>query len=252
MRVAAIYDIHANLPALEAVLEEIRQEAVDHVVVGGDVLPGPMPVESLACLMALEVPTSFIVGNGDREVLAVMAGVETPWYRDAKEAWREPVQWTANQLGSVEQRILEGWQATVHHEVAGLGKVLFCHATPRNDWECFTNATSERLLEPIFESVVEPVVVCGHTHMQFDRMVGRVRVVNSGSVGMPYGERGACWLLLDAGVHHRRSHYDPAGAARRIRATNYPQAEDFVSQCIFDPPPEQQMIELFSRAELTP
>ena len=250
MRIAAIYDIHANLPALEAVLAEIREAAVDHVVVGGDVLPGPMPLESLELLTQLDVPTSFIIGNGDREVLAVMAGVETPWYRSAKEAWREPVEWTARQLGSAHRHRLESWPAMVRQEVSGLGTVLFCHATPRNDWECFTVATPERLLAPVFEGVDEPVVICGHTHMQFDRTVGRVRVVNAGSVGMPYGERGACWLLLDSGVFHRRSSYDFGDAAHRVRATDYPQAEDFVTQCILDPPPEQRMIELFSRAEL--
>ena len=74
MRIAAIYDIHANLPALEAVLQDIRQAAVDAIVVGGDVLPGPMPQETIECLLDLEMPVQFIQGNGDREVLARMEG----------------------------------------------------------------------------------------------------------------------------------------------------------------------------------
>src|SRR6266851_5031735 len=73
-RLAAIYDIHGNLPALEAVLDEIRAAGVDHVVVGGDVLPGPMPRETLACLADLNIPATFIVGNGDREVLEYRKG----------------------------------------------------------------------------------------------------------------------------------------------------------------------------------
>ncbi len=77
MRVAAIYDIHANLPALEAVLQDIRQAGVDQVVVGGDVLPGPMPNETMACLLNLDVPVQFIQGNGDRVVLAQMRGTES-------------------------------------------------------------------------------------------------------------------------------------------------------------------------------
>ena len=77
MRVAAIYDIHGNLPALEAVLQDIRQAEVDHVVVGGDVLPGPMPRETITCLLDLDIPVQFIQGNGDREVLALMRGTET-------------------------------------------------------------------------------------------------------------------------------------------------------------------------------
>jgi Icc-related predicted phosphoesterase len=91
MRVAAIYDIHANLPALEAVLEDIRQVEVDQVVVGGDVVPGPMPRETITCLRSLDIPVQFIHGNGDREVLAQMRGTETEWYRAAPEQWREPV-----------------------------------------------------------------------------------------------------------------------------------------------------------------
>lgn len=78
MRVAAIYDIHGNLPALEAVLQDIRQAEVDHVVVGGDVLPGPMPRETLACLLDLEIPLQFIQGNGDRAVLERHGDVHSP------------------------------------------------------------------------------------------------------------------------------------------------------------------------------
>ena len=74
MRTAAIYDIHANLSALEAVLQEIRQAKVDCVVVGGDVLPGPLPRETIQCLLDLDIPVQFIHGNGDREVLAQMVG----------------------------------------------------------------------------------------------------------------------------------------------------------------------------------
>jgi Icc-related predicted phosphoesterase len=85
MRVAAIYDIHANLSALEAVLQEIRQAKVDRVVVGGDVLPGPLPRETIQCLLDLDIPAQFIHGNGDREVLAQMSGVDTDWYRTATE-----------------------------------------------------------------------------------------------------------------------------------------------------------------------
>ncbi len=82
--VAALYDIHGNLPALEAVIEDIRRAEVDHVVVGGDVFPGPIPRETLACLLDLDVPVQFIHGNGDREVCAQMAGTVTEWYRTAR------------------------------------------------------------------------------------------------------------------------------------------------------------------------
>jgi putative phosphoesterase len=250
MRVAALYDIHANLPALEAVLHDIRQADVDQVVVGGDVLPGPMPRETLTCLLDLDVPVQSIHGNGDREVLAQMAGTETDWYRTSPQQWREPVRWTAQQLHPEHERLLAGWPPTCRVEIRGLGEVLFYHATPRNDTDCFTRLTPEDRLVPIFEGVNVPVVICGHTHMQFDRTIGSIRVVNAGSVGMPFGEPGADWLLLGANVQLRHTPYDLAKAAERIRDTKYPQAQDFAARNVLQPPSAGEMLEVFTRAEL--
>ena len=250
MRVAALYDIHANLPALEAVLQELRRIQVDKVVIGGDVLPGPMPRETIACLLNLQVPVRFIHGNGDREVLAQMAGTETEWYRTAPEQWREPVRWSAQQLSAEHQRLLAGWPAALRVKIDGLADVLFCHATPRNDTECFTRSTPEDRLLPVFEGVDVPVVVCGHTHMQFDRTVGGIRVVNAGSVGMPFGAPGADWLLLGPDVQLRHTAYDLAKAADRIRNSSYPQAEDFAARNVLQSPSEAEMLAAFARAEL--
>jgi len=248
MRIAALYDIHANLPALEAVLAEIRRVGVDLIVVGGDVLPGPMPRETLDCLLALDIPTRFILGNGDREVLARMAGTETDWYRTAPEAWRVPVRFSAEQLEADDQRTLEGWPATCRVTIPGIGEVLFCHGTPESDTECVTRATPEAALVPVFERAGAPLVVCGHTHMQFDRGIGTVRVVNAGSVGMPFGEPGAYWLLLGPGVALQRTPYDLATAAERIRATACPQAEAFAATSVVRPPSEEEALAMFSRA----
>src|SRR5436309_5602379 len=77
MRIAVLSDIHANLPALEAVLAELRTAAVDQVIVGGDVVPGPMPRETLAMLRNLDVPVRCIHGNGELAVLAQI-GVTDP------------------------------------------------------------------------------------------------------------------------------------------------------------------------------
>jgi putative phosphoesterase len=246
MRVAALYDIHANLPALEAVLRDLRQAAVDLVVVGGDVLPGPMPRETLACLLDLHIPVQFIHGNGDREVLAQMAGTETDWFRTVAEPWREPVRWTAEQLGTEHERLLASWPATIRVEISGLGEVLFCHATPQNDTDVFTRLTAEDRVSPLFDGLDVPVAVCGHTHMQFDRTIGRIRVVNAGSVGMPFGEPGAYWLLLGPDVHLRSTRYDLAKAAHGIRKTTYPQAQDFAARYVLQPPSEEEMLEAFA------
>jgi putative phosphoesterase len=244
---AAIYDIHANLPALEAVLQDIRQAEVDHIVVGGDVLPGPMPRETLACLLDLDIPVQFIQGNGDREVLSVMRGTETG---AVPEQFREVMRWNAQQLNPEDQQLLASWPKTLHVKIRGLGEVLFCHATPRSDTEVFTRLTPEDSLLPLFAGLNVPLVVCGHTHMQFDRTIGRVRVVNAGSVGMPYGEPGAYWLLLGPNVQFRHTSYDLTKAAERIRGTNYPQAQDFAAHNVLQPPSEREILKVFTKAEL--
>ena len=247
MRVAALYDIHANLPALEAVLEDIRRAEVDHVVVGGDVVPGPMPRETIACLLDLDIPVQVIQGNGDREVLARMRGTETD---TVPEQFREVMRWSAQQLHPEYEQLLASWPETLRVQIRGLGEVLFCHATPRNDTEVFTRRTPEEHLLPVFEGLNAPVVVCGHTHMQFDRMIGTIRVVNAGSVGMPFGEPGADWLLLGPDVQLRHTPYDLAEAAQRTRDTKYPQAEDFAARNVLEPPSEEETLEAFAHVEL--
>jgi predicted phosphodiesterase len=248
MRVAAIYDIHGNLPALEAVLAEIRRAGVDHVVVGGDVLPGPMPVATLDCLLGVDdIPVHFLRGNGDRAVLEERAGAATS---SVPEPYREVMRWSARQLQPEHARWLAGWPMTLRREIPGLGEVLFCHATPRNDTEIFTRLTPEERLLPVFAGLDVPMVVCGHTHMQFDRRIGSLRVVNAGSVGMPFGEPGAYWLLLGPDVQLQRTPYDLAAAAERIRATSYPQARQFAAQDLLHPRSEKDVLESFAKAEL--
>ncbi len=247
MRIAALYDIHGNLPALEAVLTEVRQAEVDRIVVGGDVVPGPMPCETLDCLRALDIPAEFIRGNGEIAVLAQRAGRDPG---KMPEQARAAVRWVGEQLRPADERQLASWPATLRVAVSGLGEVLFCHATPRSDNEIFTRSTPERVLAPIFRDVDVAWVVCGHTHMQFDRTVGDTRVVNAGSVGMPFGEPGAYWLLLDSDAPLRRTAYDLVAAARRIASTAYPGASEFAQRNVLRPPSEAEMLELYANAEL--
>jgi putative phosphoesterase len=247
MRVAALYDIHGNLPALEAVLQEVRQTQVDKIVVGGDVVPGPMPRDTIRCLLDLDLLVQFIRGNGEAAVLAQMAGTEPS---AVPEAFRGIIRWVAQQLPPEHERLLAGWPSTLRIEIPGLGEVLFCHATPRSDTEIFTCRTPEDRLVPIFAGLNASVVVCGHTHMQFDRTIGGIRVVNAGSVGMPFGEPGAYWLLLGPEVQLRHTPYDLTQAAERIRATPYPQAQEFAAENVLQPRPEREMLDIFSKAEL--
>jgi len=257
MRVAALYDIHGNLPALEAVLQDVRQADVDQVVVGGDVVPGPLPRETLRRLLDLDRPVQFIHGNGELAMLAQMAapeaGAVTYWGTTSgaplPEPFREVYRWTAQQLHPEYEPVFASWPQTLRLEIGGLGEVLFCHSTPRSETEVFTRLTPEERLLPLFDGSQVSVVVCGHTHMQFERMIGRTRVVNAGSVGEPYGEPGAYWLLLGPDIQLRHTPYDLTKAAERIRATQYPQAQEFAHD-VLQPPSEGDMLEVFTKWEL--
>ncbi len=248
MRVAALYDIHGNLPALEAVIPELRRAEVDRIVVGGDVIPGPMPCETLERLLDVGIAVEFIRGNGESAALALLAGTGPG---NLPEQAREAVQWSAEQLHPEHERLLASWPGTLRIGIPALGDVLFCHATPRSDTEIFTRLTPEERLLPVFQGLDVSVIVCGHTHMQFDRTIGTIRVVNAGSVGMPFGQPGAHWLLLGPDVQLRRTPYDLAEAAERIGDTHYPRARDFAAQYVLQSPSEGQMLEVFSRVELS-
>jgi predicted phosphodiesterase len=256
MRVAGLFDVHGNLPALEAALDDARRERVDLVVVGGDVIPGPMPREALARLLALDVPTRFVHGNGDLAVRAQMSATDpaaaTYWGTASGAPLPEPartaVRWSAEQLPRAYDAVIASWPKTVRLEIPGIGPMLFCHGTPRSETEIFTRTTPEERLLPIFEPLGVSLIVCGHTHMQFDRQVGRTRVVNAGSVGMPIGAPGAHWVLLGPDVELRRTPYDYAAAATRVRATGSPGAED-AARAILQPPAEDVMLAALTKAE---
>ena len=247
MRVAALYDIHGNLPALNPVLHAVREARVDRIVVGGDVFPGPLCGETLARLQELDVPVDFIRGNGEVAVIAQKRGEVPP---GVPEPYRPMIAWVAHELDEDDAAFVATWPLTCSVSIPGLGDVLFCHATPRNEWDIFLPTTAEAKLLPVFEGVAQPLIVCGHSHMQFDRRVGRHRVVNAGSIGMPFGPAGADWLLLGPGVELRHTDYDLAAAASVIRETAYPEAEAFAATYILNPPSAEQMIAAFTSAEL--
>ena len=246
MRVACLYDIHANLPALEAVLADVREARAEHIIIGGDALPGPMPRECLDLLYSLDIPTDFIIGNGDRETAAAARG---PVGSIIPEFFREAMRWNAGQMRPRDLQAIDSWPLTVQLSIDGIGETLFCHATPRNDTEVFVKTTADDKLQPIFDTLGVQLVVCGHTHMQFDRLVGRTRIINAGSVGMPFQDAGAYWALLGPGVKLRRTAYDLEDAATRVRATAYPQAAQCAAS-ILAPPSEQATLEQFKNAEL--
>ncbi|MBA2642423.1 MAG: metallophosphoesterase family protein [Actinobacteria bacterium] len=227
MRVAVLNDIHGNLPALEAVLAEIGQQGVDAIVCGGDVVAGPFPSEVFDRLTSLP-GVRFLRGNADRLVLDGVEEYGRDWVADR------------DRLGSGRLAELASWPLTVDLEIDGLGRTLFCHAIPTADEPVFTRVTPDEVVVELIGEVDADVLLCGHTHVQFDRTLpGGLRVVNAGSVGSPYeGRRGAFWALLGPTVELRRTEYDVEQAVARIRSAA-PSSEELIGWLLDPPDPDE-------------
>lgn len=230
-RVAALYDVHGNVAALRAVLDEVRHEA-DLVVFGGDLAWGPFPREVVELAIDPGLPALYVRGNADREVADPPPGSD--WVA-------ELTRWCHAQLDERQRAFLSGQSESERVTLEGLGEVLFCHGSPRSDEESLTVLTPAERLRDAVADTAAPVVVCGHTHMQFDRSAGVTRVVNAGSVGMPYeGAPGAYWALLGDDVELRRTDYDYEGAAAEVAASGCPYAEELARDVTG--PPERDAV----------
>jgi putative phosphoesterase len=232
VRVAAISDIHGNLPALEAVLAEIDAEGVDEIVVAGDTAHGPWPAEVVDLLV--ERGARCVRGNADRETI------------ERSDRYGPLAAWSADRLGQSRLSVVQSWPLTIELPVDGLGTVLVCHSTPESEDPIYTRITPDLELAGIFESVDADVVVCGHTHMQYDRrLASGLRIVNAGSVGMPYeGVPGAYWALLGPDVEFRTTRYDVEGTVAAIEVLAAPVYEQLLEQML-DPPDSESTTEYF-------
>ena len=148
MKIAALYDIYGNLPALNAVLEELKAVQPDLIVVGGDIVSGPMPAQTLQRLLQLGEQARFIRGNNDREVVTVFDDqpVIRRYLPAPSEQGLNEIRWIAGQLTHAERDILASLPEQLVLRVEGLSEILFCHATPRSDEELFTPLTPEERL----------------------------------------------------------------------------------------------------------
>ena len=208
---AVLYDIHGNLPALEAVLEDARGAGAEGYVLGGDYCVfGPWPAETLERLQALPDAT-WIRGNTERELLGEddLADGAFVWTR--QQLGREPIEW----LHALPERVAFGGE-------------LFCHASPLADEETFgpePGPDDERLLA----GERRRTVVFGHSHVQFRRPgPAETELVNPGSVGMPRdGDRRAAWALRspDGSIELRRTDYDADAVIVHLRALGTEWAE---------------------------
>jgi predicted phosphodiesterase len=213
----------------------VLAEAGDALLVfGGDMAAGPLPAETLDRIMGLDALA--ISGNADRELLA-----------DPLPSGGLIDEWVGGRLEDRHREFIAGLPEQVEVDIDGLGRVLFCHGSPRSDEEMILKTTPEDWLREMLAEVEADVVVCGHTHMQFDRRIDRWRIVNAGSVGLAYGAPGAHWLSLGPGVEHRRTAYDNESFADQVKELDWPIAERFAEENIRDFPSEAEALEVFEK-----
>jgi putative phosphoesterase len=227
MRILALYDIHGNVDALDAVLADPRAQDPDAIVVGGDAVPGPFAADTLARLEALTIRVHWVRGNGEREVGEAVEAPPPP----PDDMVRLTAHLAAAELGDDRSLALRELPLTLR-----LDGVLFCHATPRRDDETLTRLSSADRYHEALAGADAALVIAGHTHQQDDRAVGDVRFVNAGSVGLPYeGDGAARWVwIADGRPELRRTDYDAAAAGRRMLEAGWPD-ERSVNAALIEP-----------------
>jgi predicted phosphodiesterase len=247
MAVAALYDIHGNLPALQAVLAEVEREDVDTILIGGDVANGPLPLATIERLMTLGDRARFVRGNGDREIVEAYDTEAEPELGAEVGATERIAAFAAARIERSHRDFLAAFEPVVELTIedGGGGAVLFCHGTPDSDTAVITTATSDERLHSILRGVERELVVCGHTHRQFDRRADSVRVVNAGSVGMPYeGRRGAYWALIGSEVELRRTDYEWESALAEMRSGGLPEFDEVLHESLIEPMDPDEVAEM--------
>ncbi|MCH4171132.1 MAG: metallophosphatase family protein [Lactobacillus sp.] len=256
MKVAALYDIHGNYPALEAVLTELTYVKPDIIVIGGDIVSGPMSAQTLDRLLALQKTANviFIRGNGDRKVVAASKSSKRIPLTNLVKPGKAKQYWVAQQLTKRQLAFLENLKPTASIPLKSIGDTLFCHATPYSDSDVFTPKSDARTVAKLFSQVPESIIVCGHTHLQFKLKIGQKTIYNAGSVGMPFAEQpGAYWLLLDSNQHKiqfRRTAYDLDRAAEILRTSGDPQIEFFIERKLRHVPTPQVAMRMLHKMVL--
>ena len=228
-------DVHGNATALAAVLAEIEHERPDLIVHCGDLTWGPEPRETLALLEPWAGRLRCVRGNADRRLVELVddAAVETT----PREAW------LVEQHGTAGAEVLARFPEQVVVEIAAIGLAHFCHGSPRSDEECITVDTPVERLRDALADIDAALVATAHTHLQYDRVALDLRLINPGSVGMPYeDERGAYWAMLGPDVELRRTEYDLDEAVRRYGASGDP-ATELMVELLLSPPTPAEVIE---------
>ena len=219
MRVAFLSDIHANFTALVAALASAERRGCDRVVVVGDVVGGgPHPVEVIRLLARRRIPA--VAGNLDRKVLAVGGDAGRLEELAARGRKRAVHAWTALQLGPTERAWLGALPAELELDCAGQ-RVLVVHGSPLGDEDYVFPSVTAPAMRAKLAGRRPAVLVCGHSHVPFTRVVAGVRVVNCGSVGRPVdGDPRGAYAILDC----------RAEVAPRARIVRFPYAAEQVER----------------------
>jgi predicted phosphodiesterase len=232
MRIALLADIHGNLPALDAVLDEVERENVDQILCLGDVAVGPQPTDTLARIRALGCPV--LMGNWDAWFLDGFPSLPDDLGRKLVEIGA----WWAGQLGPDERSYMRTFQQVLELDLGTATTLAAFHGSPRSFEEGIYATTPDEEVEEMLDGIKAPLLVCGHTHFQLVRRLGESLVVNPGSVGLafrrdgeimriaPRAEYGLITVDSDQlAVELRRTVFDVDSLAATMLASGMPHAE---------------------------
>jgi len=195
MRIAILADIHGNLPALEATLVDLDQQAPDAIFLAGDQINRcPWNNEVMDRIVDYGWPT--IAGNHD----SVVGAINTPQIRPPfTNRERFPIlYWTQEQLTEAHLSRIRQWPEDLQIEMDGLPAIRLFHGLPGNPFVGILPEDSDKKIFTAIEAIQESVIVCAHTHRPLNRAIGRWQIFNGGSVGIPYNSNpNAQYLLLD-------------------------------------------------------
>jgi predicted phosphodiesterase len=228
-RIAVIGDVHGNAVAFAAVLEDIRGDAPDLVVVNGDLSWGPEPEETLALADDLE-SALFVRGNAESALLRRTGDSDTD-------------RWMLERHSAERLQQIESFAGAVSVEVGGIGRLFVCHGSPRGDQELVTGETPDERMRELLAGRQLDVLVTAHVHLQFKRQVLGITSMNAGSVGLQYGGTPAAyWVEIGPEIRLRRTPYDLDEAERRTLSSGIPTADRIV-QMLREPPSAEEVTE---------